>query len=63
MNTARDQGRGNTVPKTVSKVSVCNSGAIAERKSFVRHVDDLWLLKCQWPYVFEPTLGISEWYV
>jgi hypothetical protein len=63
MNTAGEQGRGNKVPKAVSKVSVCNIGAIAEKKTFFKHVDYLSLLQCQWPCVFEPTIVISEWYV
>ena len=63
MNTARALGRGNTFPKAVSEASVCNSDAIAERKTFCRHVDDLSLLQCQWPYVFEPTIDHSAWYV
>jgi hypothetical protein len=63
MNTAGGQGRGNKFPKAVSKVGVCNSDAIAERKTFFRYVDDLPLLQCQWPFVFEPTIDISEWYV
>jgi hypothetical protein len=63
MYTAREQGRGNKFPKAVSKASVCNTDAIAERKTFLRHVDDLSLLECQWPYVFEPTIDNSAWSV
>jgi hypothetical protein len=63
MNTTREQGRGNKFPKAASKASVCNSDVIAERKTFFRHVDDPSLLECQWPYVFEPTMDNSAWYV
>jgi hypothetical protein len=63
MNTAKGKGRGNKFPKALSKASVCNSDAIAERKTFFRHVDDLSLLEFQWPYVFEPTIDNSAWYV
>ena len=63
MNIAREQGCGNKFPKAVSKTSVCNSDAIAERITFFKHVDDISLLECQWPYVFETTINNSVWYV
>jgi hypothetical protein len=49
--------------KLFQRLVCVNREAIAERKTFFRHVDDLSLLECQRPYVSEPTIDNSAWCV